>query len=64
MILACLLLLIMHITTCSAFVDIQEIINNTVLRFPVDFPLAVKDMAEGLSTKTITVVRGNSTNIR
>ncbi|XP_049866227.1 ionotropic receptor 40a [Pectinophora gossypiella] len=44
--------------------DIQDVISDTLTRLPRDFSLAIKDIAEGLPTKTITVVRGNSTSIR
>ncbi|XP_026328485.1 ionotropic receptor 40a [Hyposmocoma kahamanoa] len=46
------------------FWDIQDITVDKIKRLPQDFSLAVKDIAEGIPTRTMTVVRGNSTNIK
>lgn len=48
----------------QCFFDIQDIMSGTMNRLPRDFSMAIKDIAEGLPAKTITVVRGGSTNIR
>ncbi|KAM3961922.1 LOW QUALITY PROTEIN: ionotropic receptor 40a [Aphomia sociella] len=46
------------------FFDINVITSETMRKLPRDFSLAVKDIAEGLPARTVTVVRGESTNIR
>lgn len=46
------------------FFDIQEVMSDIIMKLPKDFAAAVKDVAEGLPSKAITIVRGNSTNIR
>lgn len=48
----------------DGFVDIQEVMSDRMLGLPEDFALAVKDIAQGLPTKAVTIVRGNSTSIR
>lgn len=44
--------------------DIQDIISEKMNRLPKDFSVAINDIAESLPTKTMMVVRGNSTKIR
>nr|QZH55076.1 ionotropic receptor 40a [Achelura yunnanensis] len=46
------------------FFDIRHIISETVTKLPKDFPMAIKDLVGGLPTKTLTIVEGNTTNIR
>lgn len=45
------------------FFDIRDVTSDVMTRLPEEFSVAVKDIAEGLPTKSITIVRGNSTNI-
>ncbi|KAI8428721.1 hypothetical protein MSG28_007419 [Choristoneura fumiferana] len=61
MCLAFIFVLILPLSQC--FFDIQDIMSGTMNRLPRDFSMAIKDIAEGLPAKTITVVRGGSTNI-
>ncbi|XP_053602865.1 ionotropic receptor 40a [Plodia interpunctella] len=58
------LVLFCYLKTGQCFFDIEDIISDTMTRLPDGFTLALKDIAEGLPAKTITVVRGESTNIR
>ncbi|CAG9115789.1 unnamed protein product [Plutella xylostella] len=53
-----------QIKLCYSFFDIEEIIANKLTRLPKDFAVAIKDIAQGLPSNTINVVRGNSTNLR
>lgn len=46
------------------FFDIQEVVSERMNKLPEGFSIAIKDIAESLPTKTMVVVRGNSTNIR
>nr|APY22697.1 ionotropic receptor IR40a [Cnaphalocrocis medinalis] len=59
-----LALVIILCASVQCFFDIQDIVSETLDRLPEDFSSAIKDMAESLPAKTITVVRGESTNIR
>lgn len=59
-----ILLVILCLKPAQCFFDIQDIMSETMTRLPRDFPVAIKDIAEGLPAKTMTVVRGNSTSIR
>ncbi|XP_059061371.1 ionotropic receptor 40a [Achroia grisella] len=52
------------IDVAYGFFDIDDITSTTMRRLPRGFSLAVKDIAEGLPAKTVTIVRGESTNIR
>ncbi|XP_061728298.1 ionotropic receptor 40a-like [Cydia pomonella] len=56
---------VFFLTFCSGhcFFDIRDIMSGTMNRLPREFPAAIKDIAEGLPAKTMTVVRGNSTNL-
>lgn len=59
-----LLVLLYYNTVSGLFFDIDDITSSTLTKLPQDFPLAIKDIAEGLPARTMTVVRGESTNIR
>ncbi|KAL0892471.1 hypothetical protein ABMA27_015580 [Loxostege sticticalis] len=59
-----LLPLYLFLNTAHCFIDIQDIVSETMTKLPKDFAVAIKDIAEGLPAKTITVVRGESTKIR
>ncbi|XP_063360892.1 ionotropic receptor 40a [Cydia amplana] len=56
---------VFFVTFCSGhcFFDIRDITSGTMNRLPGEFAAAIKDIAEGLPAKTMTVVRGNSTNL-
>lgn len=54
----------LFLNTAHCFIDIQDIVSETMTKLPKDFAVAIKDIAEGLPAKTITVVRGESTKIR
>ncbi|XP_030034643.2 ionotropic receptor 40a [Manduca sexta] len=59
-----MIFILLFVETSLCFFDIQDVISDTMLRLPKDFSNAIKDIAVGLPTKSVTVVRGNSTNIR
>ncbi|XP_050557048.1 ionotropic receptor 40a [Spodoptera frugiperda] len=46
------------------FFDVRDVTSDIMTSLPKDFSVAVKDIAEALPSKSITIVRGNSTNIR
>ncbi|XP_021202684.1 ionotropic receptor 40a [Bombyx mori] len=58
------LMLFLLLTDADCFFDIKEIISDKMTKLPKDFNVAIKDIAESLPSKEMTVVRGNSTNIR
>lgn len=50
---------------CSGFLNINDVTApETLTKLPKDFSLAVTNIAEGIPAKSLTIVRGNSTNIR
>lgn len=59
-----MILIIIILPYVVGFFDIQDLISEKMHKLPRDFSVAVKDIAESLPSKTMTVVRGNSTNIR
>ncbi|CAK1603862.1 unnamed protein product [Parnassius mnemosyne] len=46
------------------FFNIQHIASDTLTLLPKGFSPAVKDIVEGIPSTALTIVRGNSTNIR
>ncbi|XP_075970201.1 ionotropic receptor 40a [Anticarsia gemmatalis] len=58
------LLILFHASSVQCFFDIDKVTSDVITRLPLDFSVAVKDIAEGLPTKSLTIVRGNSSNIR
>ncbi|CAG5058525.1 unnamed protein product [Parnassius apollo] len=50
--------------SCLGFFNIQHIASNTLTVLPKGFSPAVKDIVEGIPSNALTIVRGNSTNIR
>lgn len=48
----------------AGFFDIRDITSDLLTKLPKDFSIAVKDIAEALPSKSITIVRGNSSAIR
>nr|AXF48845.1 ionotropic receptor IR14 [Lobesia botrana] len=54
---------LLTVSSAHCFFDIRDIMSGTMNQLPGDFSMAIKDIAEGLPAKTMTVVRGNSTNI-
>ncbi|RVE49270.1 hypothetical protein evm_006064 [Chilo suppressalis] len=59
-----LLVACLSINAVNCFFDIQEIMSKVMTKLPKDFSVAIRDIAEGLPAKTITIVRGETTNIR
>ncbi|KAJ0180113.1 hypothetical protein K1T71_004704 [Dendrolimus kikuchii] len=59
-----MLVIYLRVNIAFCFFDIKDITSDSLKRLPKDFPIAVKDIAEGLPTKALTIVRGNSTIIR
>ncbi|XP_072940504.1 ionotropic receptor 40a, partial [Epargyreus clarus] len=48
----------------QCFFDFQDIISRNMTKLPRDFATAIKDIAEGLPVKSLTIVRGKTTSIR
>lgn len=59
-----IILIFLPVYYALCFFDVRDIISESMKRLPKDFSVAVKDICEGLPSKTITIVRGNSTDIR
>ncbi|KAH9629220.1 hypothetical protein HF086_009610 [Spodoptera exigua] len=58
------IILFIHCVSAHGFFDIRDVTSDVMTTLPKDFSIAVKDIAEALPSKSITIVRGNSTNIR
>ncbi|XP_068630636.1 ionotropic receptor 40a-like [Battus philenor] len=53
------------LTLCNGFLNIINVITpDSLTNLPKDFSIAISNIVQGIPTKALTVVRGNSTNIR
>ncbi|XP_046960635.1 ionotropic receptor 40a [Vanessa cardui] len=59
-----ILLFITFVNKIQCFFNIEALASKNLRRLPKDFPEALVVIAAGLPTKSLTVVRGNTTDLR